>query len=476
MMRFISASLAIASALAVAAPVARAARPHYGGTLSVQIEGTIHAFDPGAPAADATIDATAARVLPLVFETLVAIDPDGGLRPMLATAWEHDGRSGRWRFHLRGGVKLHDGSTLDAAHVATVLATRERGWTVGSDGDAVAIDPGSSEPDLPWRLAEPRCAIAVRTNAGALVGSGPFRVTSVTPARILLGAHDDYWGGRAFLDTVQIDQRQPLRDQLTNLEAGRIDVAAVRPTDVRRLIDRGLRTAASRPLALVALVFEPHRAQSADDAIRAALASAVDRTAMSSVLLQRQAEPALAFVPAWLSGYAPLLQRDVRARPSRTAAALPADRRKVILRVDSPDAVARTIAERIVVDAREAGLDLAIQNPVGLAPRPDVRLIRIDILPTTPERALARIVQAIGPRAIGQITHDPLPPSGAPIETVLRAERSLLDYDVLIPIVHVADVYGLGDRVESWIDPPVLPTGAWNFASVWLRGDRASAP
>jgi ABC-type transport system substrate-binding protein len=459
----------------LAGPPAHAARPHYGGTLSVQIDGTIRSLDPNDPGAG-----TAARVLPLMFETLVVADGDGGLRPSLATSWERDAGSNRWRFHVRQGVKLHDGSTLEPAQVAAVLATQERGWNVLSDGDAVVVEPQPPQSDLPWTLSEPRYAVAIRTASGAAVGTGPFQLESLSPSRIRLRAHDGYWGARAFVDAVQIEQGTALRDQLTNLEGGRTDIVSVRPTDVRRLTDRGLRTATSRPLVLFALVFEPYRAQSADDVVRAALTASIDRATLSAVLLQHQAEPAMAFLPAWLSGYAPLLKKEAprRAPPRAAVSALPADRRSLSLRVESADPIARTIAERIVVDAREGGLTVTVQVPAAgaLAPRPDVRLVRVPVTATTPERALARVAQALGPRAIGLVTHDPLPPPGAPLETVLHMERTLLAYDVLLPIVHVADVYGLGDRVESWGEPLVLPTGAWNFAGAWLRGDRAGAP
>src|SRR5262249_51173638 len=161
-----------------------------------------------------------------------------------------------WRFRLRPMVKLHDGSVLEPAQVAAVLAARERGWKVGADGDEVAIDPDVPRPDLPWTLIEARYAIAVRKGTGSLVGSRPFRVARADPSRIVLRAHDDYWGGRAFVDGLQVDQGRPLRDQITTLETGRADVSAVRPTDLRRLTERGLRTAASRPIVLFALVFE----------------------------------------------------------------------------------------------------------------------------------------------------------------------------------------------------------------------------
>ena len=477
MTRITSASLAIASAIVVAAPMARAARPHYGGTLSVQMEGMVRAFDPATVAADGAEEAARARLLPLVFETLTTVDADAGLRPTLATAWEHDAPGARWRFHLRPTVKLHDDSVVDAPQVAAVLAARERAWKVAADGDDIVIDLNPPQADLPWTLADSRYAIGVRTASGSLVGSGPFRVERIETSRVVLRTHEDYWGGRAFVDGLVIEEGRALGDQLTNLEAGRSDLAAVRPTDLRRLAERGLRTATSRPIVLFALVFEPHRAQSPDDAVRAALAASLDRAALCTVLLQRHADPASTFVPSWISGYAPLLRREAAARPSRaTVAQLPADRRTLALRVDASDGLSQSIAERIAVDAHEAGIAVTVQAPAGLAPRPDVRLVRIALQATTPDRVLARVMQRLGARAVSLVTADASPAAGAPLEAIFRLERTLLDRDILIPVVHVQEVYGLGERVESWSESPISPTGAWNLASVWLRSDRPARP
>ena len=114
------ASLAIASAIAL--PVAiHAARPHYGGTLRIEMVGVIRTFDPAATPGDGAEATARTRVLPLVFEPLVAADPSGGVRPLLAASWERDAAGQRWRFHVRSGVILHDGSRLQPAQVAAAL-------------------------------------------------------------------------------------------------------------------------------------------------------------------------------------------------------------------------------------------------------------------------------------------------------------------------------------------------------------------
>jgi peptide/nickel transport system substrate-binding protein len=466
--RFVS--LAIGSAIAL--PIAlHAARPHYGGTLRVEMPGVIRTFDPVAAPADAGESAARTRVLPLVFETLVALDPAGGLRPLLATSWEHDAPSQRWRFRLRDGVTLHDGSPVQAAQVAAALRGRGRAWKVGADGDTLVIDLERPQQDLPWDLVDIRYAIGIRTTAGDLVGTGPFRLEPAGQSRqgrIALRAHEDYWGGRPFLDAVTIAEGRAFGDTVSSLELGQADFVVVRPTDLRRLVQRGLRSAGSRPLETFALVFEPHRANAADDRVRRAVASSIDRAALSTVLLQRQAEPAGALLPSWLSGYAPMFQN---AAPRTTASALALEQRQLTLRIDTGDPLAQAVAERVAVDAREAGITIKVQAPAGLAPRPDARLVRVAFDATTPDRALAAVMTTLGARTTTLVTNEPAPAAGAPIDTVYRIERALLDRDVIVPIVHLPLLCGLGERVESWNGPAVSPSGAWNLANLWLRSD-----
>jgi ABC-type transport system substrate-binding protein len=448
-----------------------AARPHYGGTLRIETQGVIRTLDPAAAAADAAEASMQARILPLVFETLVAVNPSGGLGPLLAVGWERDAAGQRWRFRVRESVRLHDGSVLQPAQVAAALRTPDRGWKIGVDGAVVVIDLNRPQPDLPWELAGARSAVVIRTAAGDRIGSGPFRVESMEPRRIALRAHEDYWAGRPFVDAVQIAEGRTPGDQLTSLESGRADLIDVRPIDLRRLVQRGFRSASSRPVDLVALVFEPHRATPADDLVRRTVAKAIDRATLSTVLLQRQAEPAAALLPSWLSGYAPMFEQVPPPSWRGAVAALPADKRRLTLRVDATDAVAQAIAERMAVDVREAGIIVDVQAPAGLAPRPDARLVRLALDATTPDRVLAGIMNTLGSRTATLATTEPAPGAGAPLDAVYRVERALLDRDIIVPVVHLPALVGLGERVESWSGPAVSPSGRWNAASLWLRGD-----
>jgi peptide/nickel transport system substrate-binding protein len=473
-MKRFSPLLLAAASLWLLAGETSSARPRYGGTLRIATPGLIRIWDPAVVPASPDDAAAARHTLPLVFETLVEVDPTGGLRPHLASSWTLDAQGARWRIRLRDGVRLHDGSTLDPTQAADSLRVSRKDWRVSVEGTFVVIESELPAADVPWALADPRAAIAVRRPSGEPLGTGPFRMDQNGASHVILRAHDDYWGGRAFLDAIEIDLGRTTSTLLGELELGRIDMAAVQATDRRRLSQRGLRTVTSRPLQLFALVFEGHRAAAADDLVRQALASTLDRSAICRVLLQDYAEPADALLPRWLSGYElPVLSASDRDVARTGVAKLPPAQRALALRVDAVDPVARVVAERIAVDAREAGLLVTVQAPTGLAPRPDVRLLRIAMPPSTPDRALAGVMSALGPRTLTYVSREPAPPPGAPLSEVYRIERSLIDRRIIVPVAHVPEVYGLAPRVDSWNEPVVTANGTWNLADVWLR---AGAP
>ena len=470
----------VLASIVVVSTVVSGERPRYGDTMRIETQARIRSIDPVAEAADSLEASLKDTVLPLMFETLVSVDPAGGLKPVLATSWATDGSGARWRFTLRSGVTLHDGSTLEASQVVAALTPQLPDAQLAVEGRGVVIDT-AGRPDLLWELADRRRAIVVRAPSGDPIGTGPFRVERLEPSRLLLRAHDGYWGSRPFLDGVRIDFDRPPASQLTSIETGQADLVTVRPTDVRRLAQRQLRAAASRPRELFALVFEPHRASPTDRPVRRALAAAIDRESMARVLLQGYGEPARALLPAWLSGYPPFVVEEERRQGvpgdreqspllSRSViAGLPSQQRSMILRVTAGDTVAQAVADRVAVDAREAGFSVSVQVPTGLAPRADLRLIRVTVPATSPDRSLAALMAALGQRTLASVTREPAPPPGAPLQVVARAERALLQPHVIVPIVHVPAVYASGDRVESFDGPLVLPTGGWDLANAWLR-------
>ncbi len=461
------AGASVCLACAIASGLAAGSRPRYGGTVRVEVPGAIRSLDSASAPADPAETTAREAVLPLVFETLVRVDALAGLQPLLAESWHGDAQQRRWQFRLRPGVKLHDGTPLGPAEVAAALRASERAWTVREIADGIEIECAQPTPDLPWVVADPRTSIVVTRGPFLPVGTGPFRIDGFEPSRrLVLVANDGYRSGRPFVDRVTIEMGRPYRDEIVDLELGRTDLVSLLPQDVRRVFERRLRVATSRTRDLVALVFDSRRPAASNDHLRAAVALAIDRASICSVLLQRQGEPARALLPDWLSGYASIFPARYDRSASRSlVASLPPALRTVSLQYPASDAIAGAVADRVAVDAREVGLTVKASAPAAVpGPPPDARLLRVTVDLTTAQRALALLA--------ARLALDParVPDAASPLENAARFEQALIEGSLVVPLVHVPHIYGIGPRLERSDGPIVTPAGTLNLADAWVRG------
>lgn len=271
--------------------------------------------------------------------------------------------------------------------------------------------------------------------------------------RAVYQADENAPGGRPYLDGVEITLGRSLKDQSNDLELGRADLVELGPAELRR--QAAVRKIwSSSPVRVLALVFAPRF----DDArVREALALAVDRSAIHGVLLQRQGEISGALVPQWISGYAFLFPTTADLR---RAGALAAGARPITLGVSDP--AMRAIAERIALNARDAGLRVSLLGPPTVQPESaDVRLVEVRVASADPWRALAGLAASLGL---------PEPARCDSPEQCFAAERALLEGFRVIPLIHLPDVYGVAPAVRG--PAGVTPLGEWRFENLWLEGGR----
>jgi hypothetical protein len=271
--------------------------------------------------------------------------------------------------------------------------------------------------------------------------------------RAVFAADENAPGGRPFLDAVEVEMARSPRDQAIDLDVGKADLIEIPPVEARRQ-PASRRTWSSQPVRVLLLLFG---ARMDDARAREALALAVDRTAIFNVLLQRQGEISGALLPQWLSGYAFAFNAASDAARARAlAASLPAQARSFSIGVE--EAALRPIAERIALNARDAGLAVTLVPQASAA---DVRLLEVRIGSADPAHALAGMAAALGL---------PAPPRAESPDALYNAERSLLDGFRVVPLFHLADVYGVAARVRG--APGISPLGEWRLENVWLEGGR----
>ncbi len=153
-----------------------------------------------------------------LYEGLVKFAPDGSVLPALAQSWEISADGLSYVFHLRDGVRFHDGAAFDAGTAKYSLDRARAPDSVNPQRSRIAairaVDvldahtlrislgrrSGGLLQSLAWgafAMVEPRSAA---TNSIRPVGTGPFRFLEwLRGDSLTLVRNDDYWGRPARL-------------------------------------------------------------------------------------------------------------------------------------------------------------------------------------------------------------------------------------------------------------------------------------
>jgi hypothetical protein len=123
---------------------------------------------------------------------------------------------------------------------------------------------------------------------------------------------------------------------------------------------------------------------------------------------------------------------------------------------DSADPIARLVADRILLNAKDAGITLQISNSENA----DVRLVRIALPSTDSETALSELARE------SQLS----PPTFTDyaVTSLYSAETVLLQTRRLIPIVHLRSAVALRSNIHGL---KLLPDGSWQLDNVWLSSE-----
>jgi peptide/nickel transport system substrate-binding protein len=448
-------SLVVSSMMIGALGAMAETRPQYGGVLHVAMRAAPTSLDPADidTARNAQPDSFGQHSLTmLMFDTLVATDESGRMQPGLATSWQASPGNQRWQFRIRHGVKFHDGTPLSAEIAAASLRVANPSWNVSSDADNVVIEYSKSDAELLAELALPRNAILKRNPGGPPSGTGPFHVADWQPGKKLsLAAEENCWGGRPFLDAIEIEMGKSFRDQMTALELGKSDLVEVAPEQAHRISQEGRRLANSAPLELLALFFTRDAASPEEKLLREALALSVERGSIRSVLLQGAGQPAAGILPNWMSGYGFVFPTDADLPRARHAREQVRTVPTWTFGYDGSDPVARLLAERIALNAKDAGLSLQPTSRSTI----DLRLLRIPLAPD-PWIALTDVAA---------LTGTPAGREGGSAEDLYASEVALLGTKRIIPLFHLPVSYAASANLKDWA---LRSDGGWTVDDAWL--------
>lgn len=247
-----------------------------------------------------------------VFESLLTTDENLEIQPMLAAEWEASDDGKTYTFTLRGGVKFHDGSELDAEDVVASMERWSRlsgpGQTYFESATWSAVDDMTVQLDLetpsfgvPLSLSGTREQFAavmpseIIESAGddavtEIIGTGPFEMDDwVSDQSLKLDRYEDYnpvdspANGRAGDRTAAVAGIDYLfvsdaSTRILGLQTGEYDVVSEVPYDnaTQVLEDTSLRTH-SYPVTLLNLYYNKAEGLFADVQARRAVDTALDR-------------------------------------------------------------------------------------------------------------------------------------------------------------------------------------------------------
>jgi peptide/nickel transport system substrate-binding protein len=278
-------------------------------------------------------DAQSQHLDGLIFDGLVSLDARMNIVPDLAERWESpDPRT--YVFHLRPGVKFHDGRALTSADVkftfdslmSGALNSLKRGTFPMLESveapDAATIVFHLSEPyaSFVWNLTGMVMGIVPAGSGQEVarnpIGTGPFRFVSMTTdEEIVLERNPDYFGGAPKIERVRFRVVPEAIVRALELRKGTADIGGVTsltPDMVVALEKEPNLVVDERPgtqIAYIAFNFDDpilaHRE------VRQALAYATDRATIVQYLLRGQARVAASLLPPNHWAYEP----DVKQYP-----------------------------------------------------------------------------------------------------------------------------------------------------------------
>jgi peptide/nickel transport system substrate-binding protein len=305
------------------------AKPKSGGSVVYGIESEIPSLDP-----HVTFGGSNKRVVFSIFEGLLKrdranIDFAGTFAPpkivpALTESWEELDGGKRYRFHLRKGIKFHDGTDFNADAVvfnfrriidpkfefyyeranalkngplkfvtsvekvddSTVDFNLERPWSV-----FLSQMSGWLAPGLPLMMSPE--SIKKYGNEGVNAhpaGTGPFKVTEIEPGvSVTTERNAEYWNGpQPYLDKITYVVMAEQSARVFALEGGEADIITqLSPDNIKRLKDEGF-TVVESPISnqmwyMAVNVSEP---PFSDVRVRQAVNYAIDRKAITDQLLQ----------------------------------------------------------------------------------------------------------------------------------------------------------------------------------------------
>lgn len=262
-----------------------------------------------------------------IYDTLFELDEGGyeNLRYSLCESFEMTEDALEYTFHIRKGVKFHNGDELIAEDVAFTLERLTTSPTTSSRfgmiKSAEAVDdytvkcymntPCSRLPQLmtacPTGIVS-KSVIEEYGNASpeVAIGTGAYQVKSWTPGQgIVLEAFEDYWDGAPAIKTVNYLIMSDPTAIRVKYEAGELDrIYAQSAEDLKKFSQDPANTAVQYGLSSTTnLCFNTTRGVLANQKVREAISYAINAEDLVMLVTGGLWKASISFVPAAAQGY-----------------------------------------------------------------------------------------------------------------------------------------------------------------------------
>src|SRR5262245_9823895 len=309
-------------------PMAWGADPKPGGTLRVAWEADATGLDPGF-----SRGIQAYYLKGNIFNPLVTVDVDLNFVPELAESWEIQEHGKVYVFHLRQGVKFHDGTDFNAEAVRWNIL-----WTTDRESQSVmdAFLPSTENVAVTYvhtvktiltyptftlltALAQYREGLLIKSPTAYEkvgkqdaqqhpVGTGPFKLAKWEQNNlIVLEKNKEYWKpGLPHLDRIEFKIMKDGVTRATALRAGEVDYVRWVPREhVDRVMkDSKIQVWTGKGSSTAFSAFNVSRKPFDDPNVRVALAGyGIDRRAIAKAALLGHGGPQWGFLPPGAKGF-----------------------------------------------------------------------------------------------------------------------------------------------------------------------------
>ncbi len=334
-------------------------------------------------------DAQSERIGSLIFDSLLRRDRSSNIHPWLAESWESPDPV-TYVFHLRPGVRFHDGEPLTARDVQYTFQSLLSGEVQSIKTATFSRIAAIEAPDdftVVFRLNEPYASFLFNLTQGSMgivpegsagelaqrpVGSGPFRfVRAVQDEDVVVERNPDYWARPPQIARVEFRVVPDMTTRALEMRKGSADVMlnSLTADMVEALRGEEHIEVAEEPGTSYQYIAMNLEDPSLTLPVRRAIAHAVNREEIIAHLWRNTVRPANSILPPEHWAYAPDLT-PYAYDPGQAAhlldqAGLRPGPDGVRLRLEmktSTDQSARELAAVLQQQLREVGIALEIRS------------------------------------------------------------------------------------------------------------------